>query len=182
MEATFLTRTRVRASKRQGFTLIELIAVIIVLILGSVMIVPSLLSMKATSDHRDAMSAVRIAADDTRERAIQNGSSMQLAYDESSHELQIQQVGQDDANPTVVERFKLPDDMDPQRFQLAGKDSNASDFKLEFGSDGRTVGGGIEFRDFAISVDTGGHSRYIEGTLPLPDDERWEAGGLEQRA
>jgi hypothetical protein len=157
-----------------------MITVITVLVVVTIMVVPNLVSMKSASDRRDAISGIRRAPVSAREQAIQKGQSMQLIYDEGSHELQIQQVAED-GNPSTVSRFPITQDLEPARYELGGKESTASEFKLEFGPDGRSNGGGIEFTSFSLMVDKSGAYRFIDGPLPSPEDERWEAGGLEQR-
>jgi hypothetical protein len=157
-----------------------MITVITVLVVVSIMVVPNLVSMQSASDRRDAISGIRRAPADAREKAIQKGQTMQLVYDEPTHELQVQQVGNDGA-AAPVSHFPITQDLEPVRYELAGKESSATDFKLLFSPDGRSNGGGIEFTSFSLTVDTSGAIRFIDGPLPPPEDERWEAGSLEQR-
>jgi type II secretory pathway pseudopilin PulG len=151
-----------------------------ILALVSVAVVPSLLSMKASADYRETVSGVRRFAAEARERAIQNAKETQVVYDESTKQLQIQDVDSDGTGTTVTS-VELLAGVEPQRFQLAGKDSGPDDFKLTFTPDGHSVGGGIEFQDYSVLVDTNGISQFIKGTLPDPSEQQWQAGNLEQR-
>jgi Tfp pilus assembly protein FimT len=157
-----------------------MITVVTVLVIVSIMVLPNLVSMKSASDRRDAISGIRRAPADARELAIQKGQTMQLVYDDATHEFQIQQVGAD-GTATTSTHYPITQDLEPTRFEQSGKESTSSDFKLQFSPEGRSNGGGVEFNSFSLIVDTSGGIRYIEGQLPPPEDERWEAGSLEQR-
>jgi len=186
LEAAVLTLTSATLTlhrlprNRAGFTLIEMIVVIAVLALISTAIVPSLLSMKATSDRKDTVSGVRRFAAEARERAIENGKETQVIYDGATKQLQIQDV-EADGTATTAKYVQLLDGIEPQRLQLAGKDSNETDFKLTFSPDGHSIGGGVEFKDFSVLIDSNGVSQFITGTLPDTTDQQWQAGNLEQR-
>jgi prepilin-type N-terminal cleavage/methylation domain-containing protein len=167
-------------NKARGYTLIEMIVVVTILALVAAMVMPSLASMKATSDRRDMMSGIRRIAADARERAIRSSITTQIVYDEGAKELQIQEA-QSDGTTTTLVRQPMTSGVEPQRFQLAGRDSTPTDFKLTFSSDGHSNGGGLEFKDFSIYVDQNGGYQFIDGPLPDPTQQNWGAGDLEQR-
>lgn len=169
-----------RPSKGRGYTLIEMIVVVTVLALVAAMVMPSLVSMKASSDRRDLMSGVRRIAADARERAIRSGVTTEIIYDDSAKELQIQEE-QTDGTTNTLTRQRMSSGIEPERFQISGKDATSTDFKLTFTPDGHSVSGGIEFKDFSIYVDQNGNYRFIDGPLPDPTDQSWQAGDLEQR-
>jgi prepilin-type N-terminal cleavage/methylation domain-containing protein len=172
-------RRRSRASS-SGFTLIEMIVVVTVLAMLTAIILPSLVRMKSSDDYKTFLSGVRRIASEARERAISSGRTTQVTYDESTHELHIEEIG-DDGNGNAVSTVAVDSTAEPQRWQLEGKDSSASEFKLQFTPDGHSNGGGIEFPNFSLIVDKSGQSRFLDGQLPDPEDERWQAGDLEKR-
>lgn len=171
---------RARQLNRAGYTFIEMVAVVAILSLVSMAIMPSLISMKKSSDMRETMAGVKRVAADARERAIQNSKETQIIYDDSGKQLQIQDV-EADGTATTVRSVELLAGIEPGRLEIAGQDSNTTDFKITFSPDGHSNGGGIEFKDFSILVDTDGHSKSVDGALPDPTDEVWQAGNLEQR-
>jgi type IV fimbrial biogenesis protein FimT len=79
----------------------------------------------------------------------------------------------------------LPEGASTESFQLAGKDSSESEFKLRFYPDGTCDGGGITFRtgnnEQSISVDKLGAAKLTDGPLPDATTTLWEAGQLAQR-
>ncbi|HWA83950.1 MAG TPA: hypothetical protein VG820_10970 [Fimbriimonadaceae bacterium] len=173
-------------ANRRGYTFVEMVVLVAILSLVSFFVMPSLISMKKASDTRETMDGIRRIAADARERAIQNGKPTEIVYDESKMQLQILDVDTDGTNTTdgttdAVRSVDLLAGIEPERLQIDGKDSNTTDFKIAFSPDGHCTGGGIEFKDFSILVDDDGHSKYIEGALPDPTDEIWQAGNLEQR-
>jgi prepilin-type N-terminal cleavage/methylation domain-containing protein len=172
----------VRHSKanRRGFTLVECTVVLTVLVLVAALISPSLIGMRASSDRRTTISGIRRIAETARVRAIQTGTTTQVIYDESAKELQVQDVD-DQGSATTAITVPLLAGVEPQKFELQSKESNASDFKLAFTPDGKSVSGGIEFQDFSIFVDSNGFSQFLTGSLPDPTDRQWQAGDLEQR-
>jgi prepilin-type N-terminal cleavage/methylation domain-containing protein len=176
--ATKMAR-RLRASS-SGYTLVEMLVVVTILALVASGVIPSLLSMRTSSQRRSTISAVRRMAATARERAIERGATTQIVYDESTKKLNIEDLD-DQGTATTAVTIPLLAGVEPQKFELQAKESNASDFKLTFTPDGRSVGGGIEFQDFSILVDTNGAERYQTGALPDPTDRQWQAGDLEQR-
>ncbi|HVT14149.1 MAG TPA: type II secretion system protein [Fimbriimonadaceae bacterium] len=173
-------------ANRRGYTFVEMVVLVTILSLVSIFVMPSLVSMKKSSDTRETMAGLRRIAADARERAIQNDKPTEIIYDESKKQLQILDVNTDgtqttDGTTEAVRSVDLLAGIEPERFEIDGKDSNTTDFKITFSPDGRCTGGGIEFKDFSILVDSDGHSQYIEGALPDPTDEVWQAGNLEQR-
>ena len=157
-----------------------MVVVVTILALVSALVVPSLISMRATSERRAAMSGLRHIAADAREQAIRNGQTTELVYDESAREMQVLGSNTDGTSRTLA-RQALPDGLEPQRYQLEGSDSTAADFRLRFTADGHSNGGGIEFNDFSILVDQDARYQLLDGTLPAPEEQTWEAGELEQR-
>lgn len=169
-----------RPRNSSAFTLIELLVTISVLVILVGGVTPWLTSMKATSDHQSALSGVRRLASEARMRAIRADKPMQLAYDESTRSLEIQRM-EDDGTTTTVQTVPLTTDLIPQRFEQEGQDVTASEFAVSFTPDGRANRGGLEFPDFSVTIDSNGGVRFIDGPLPAPEDQIWQAGDLEQR-
>src|SRR4051794_21494444 len=90
MPRTSPTKTNRVASQRRSkggcFTLIEMIVTVTVLVIVVLAVAPSLVSMKATSDRRDVISAIRRIGLDARERAIESGKTTQIVSDDSAGE------------------------------------------------------------------------------------------------
>jgi type II secretory pathway pseudopilin PulG len=158
-----------------------MLVVITILVLVSAAVAPSLVSMKGTSNRMQTIAGVKRFAPAARERAIQSGKSCQVIYDESTKQIQIQDLA-DDGTATTAMTVTLGGGIEPQSYQIQGKDVGASDFKLIFSPDGHSNGGGLAFQDFSLSVDGNGVSQYIDGPLPAPNEQIWQAGNLEQRS
>lgn len=144
------------------------------------MISPSLVSMKATSERKSTISGVRRLAATARERAVSTGTATQVIYVEGTKRFEIQDLA-DDGTATSALFVELLDRVEPQRLQIQGKDVATDDFKMTFSPDGHSSGGGIDFKDFSILVDTNGTSQFMTGPLPETNDQVWQAGNLEQR-
>ncbi len=175
-----LTYRKRPLNNRHGFTLIEMIVVVTVLALVSLMVMPYLAGMQGSSVRREAVAGVRRIAGEARERAIRSGRSTEVTYDESASELLVSEIA-DEGESRVLVRQPLPEGLDPQAFQVEGGTTSGVDFRLLFTSDGKSNGGGIEFSEFSIYVDQNGHWRLVDGPLPTADEEKWQAGDLEQR-
>ena len=183
-----ISRTKMRTlrikalrNKKSGFTLIELMVVCMILVLIAGFVVPNVISMKASDDYHSTVSAIRRMALDARERAISSGKTEQLVYDDSAKAMEIQQLG-DDGTATTQVTTPIADELAPTRFEIEGKDVASADFKLTFGADGHSNGGGIEFPNLSVWVDQNGAPVIVDGALPEPTDRRWQAGELEQRS
>ncbi len=168
-----------RANKG-GFTLIEMTAVCLVLAVLAATITPSLISMKRTSDRRDLVSALRRLPQEARNFAIAKQDDVVITYDEGSNAFKVEGTDSD-GNTEDLKSLAVSDDLAPTAFQSGGQTANSSEFNLTFSPDGHCNGGGIEFGSTSILVDTDGAARFIDGALPNPEDEKWEAGSLEQR-
>lgn len=168
-----------RAAKR-AFTLIELMVVIVVLAILAAVITPSLVSMKATSDHRDTVSAVRRLSTEARNLAIARGETVIMVYDDSAKALSLQSTDSE-GETNDIKSVPVTPDLEPTAFRNNEVEANSSDFEVKFGPDGHSTGGALQFESYSLIIDNLGNARFVHGELPATGDDKWEAGSLEQR-
>lgn len=91
----------------------------------------------------------------------------------------------DPANPTINRTVAVPTSMQLTDFQLAGNTVSQPDFQLHFYRDGTCDGGGIGFTlakaTQSITIDAFGRSKLVDGALPDPTTQLWQAGQFEPR-
>lgn len=182
---TARTRTSSKVSNsRRGFTLIELSAVILLLVILSALILPSVVSQKASWTTRAFVDALPRIAMQTRERAISEGVTTKLTYDGTGKQLVAYEEKTNEADQQFA-NVSVPDTVQVQNFYLKGQTSSAGDWTLHFYPDGKSDGGAVETNDNGrmrtLVVDKYGIAKLVEGPAPSFDEDRWPAGDYEHR-
>ena len=183
--------------KYSGFTLIELMVVLTVLLLFAGLITPKIVGQQSARQRRESYNQVLRLAMRGREEAILNGQTYQLQYREGSGQVALlrQPVSQSSvtaAAPTAssgtledVTSVNLPPEIRGGTFQLEGNSVGATDWKVSFFPDGKSEGGTAELvegnaiRTLVIGKD--GSARLQDGQSPQGVQDQWQAGELEHR-
>jgi prepilin-type N-terminal cleavage/methylation domain-containing protein len=173
-------------NRKRGFTLIEMSVVIAVLALLATAVVPVLAAFKKGQVDRSFLSQLRSIGGEAKEKAISLANPVDLEFDDSSNTIKIHTTNTDGSDKSL-ETLQLPEGYAAQRFQLAGKESDASQWKLGFYPDGSCDGGGIQvthgndtvslFFDALTSKAT-----MTNSSLPDPSTLQWAAGDYVHRS
>lgn len=206
--APTITRTFRGRKRERGFTLIELGVVILILILFSALTVPSIVNEQRSRDANLFIGALPRFASQAREAAINRQRTVKLVYDESQSQLQMieealpsnVQAPINTFNPndntknrqqdpsdqeTTLGTLQVPYGVSVRDFQLKGDASSAADWQLEFFTDGKSLGGGLEVDDagraWSLTVSKYGIIELQQGNLPQQPENQWTAGDYEHR-
>jgi hypothetical protein len=96
-----------------------------------------------------------------------------------------QETGEEQAEASEERALDLPDGVTGSAFRIEKDESTSAEWDLRFYADGKAKAGGISFsnngRIQSVTVDQNGRVEIIDGPLPDISDEKWDAGGFEQR-
>ncbi|MEZ0325478.1 MAG: GspH/FimT family pseudopilin [Fimbriimonas sp.] len=169
-------------SKSRGFTLIEMMVVVVVLSVVASMIVPNLVRAQEGQRKRDFEASVFRLASYARERAIQEHKTISLSMSSRSFVVNDETDREDD---TELRSLEMPEGVDTGAFAAEGEDSTSSDWRLRFYADGTSDGGGVELnndgRIRSLEVKPNGSMKLVEGSLEESGTEKWMAGEIEKR-
>jgi prepilin-type N-terminal cleavage/methylation domain-containing protein len=90
---------------RNGFTLIELMVVIALMVMASVAVLPSFVRFLHASQLRDAVRRTMVMAVEARGLAVSRETSVSLSYDEATHGLRLEVTPSEadlEPDPTAV--------------------------------------------------------------------------------
>ena len=164
--------------------MIELSVVIVLVALLASAVAPNLSAMKRSRIEREfPIAALRLALT-ARETAISDGQSCALMFGDQLRVLQMVRADLESGTDTALAEVSLSPEVETGRLDLAGRESNSSDWRLTFYPDGTCDGGGVEFRrgdrSFALVIDpASGAARIVDGQLPDSSGDRWQAGEIE---
>lgn len=166
---------------RRGYTLIEMIAVTVILALVAAVVVPNLGTFKDGQTRRSFINGLPRLADQARVSAVTSGQTIEVVYDGNSLAIQRPATDEDEANS--MSREQLPAGIEVSKFQLKGEESSPEEWAVSFYADGTCDSGGLELdeggRPIAVIFRPKSASVLVQnGALgDLPPD-RWQAGEL----
>ena len=179
------TLERVRAnlhSRKSGFTLIEMMVVVVVLSVLASLVVPNLVRAQEGQQKRDFEASLYRLASYAREKAIQEHKTISLSMSDRSFVVNDVTDGGDE---NELRTLAMPEGVDTGSFAAEGEDSTSGDWKLRFYSDGSSDGGGVELnndgRIRSLEIKPNGSMKLVEGSLEENDNEKWMAGEIEKR-
>lgn len=168
-----------RGRKGTGFTLIELIVVLFILLLLTAAIVPRVVALQKSRRLKDAEARViRLPAEAANE-AVRSGKPVRLRVDGAALALDRAPVG---AAPEEFKRVALGRDLEVSAVTQNGQPAGAASWQWTVYPDGSADSGGIEFAEGAsrksLRLSPDGSAEWIIGGLPAEAPERWPAGSL----
>lgn len=98
---------------RRGFTLLELILVIVILSLSLVLIPPSLSRISKTTELKGAAQKIAAILRHSRSEAVHKGRIYQVSLQSEQRQVQVQEL-----KPTEEEKAKEPESPPPRLFSL----------------------------------------------------------------
>ncbi len=166
---------------QHGFTLIELIVVLFVLVLLTTAIVPRVVALQKSRHLKDVeANIVRLPAE-ARNEAVRSGKPVQMRIDGAALVLERAPFG---GSPEEVKRVPLGKDLQVGGAETGGQPADAGSWLWTIYPDGSADAGGIEFTEGAVQksllLSSDGSSRWA-GSLPDGLPERWPAGQLDLR-
>ena len=169
---------------RRGFTLVEIMTVVIVLATIAAIMAPNLASSVKTNSKRSYLAAIDRMPALAKQLALTNGSTATLIIDEDGA-MSIQQQLDTNDDPQTSDRVAANALLSPDRFVVGTNETSETEWQIRFFPDGTSDRGGIEFDDngnrWYLSVDGQGNGRVQAGELPDLSEDRWEAGDNVQR-
>lgn len=175
-----------RPSKRNGFTLIEMMVVITLLVFIAALVYPNLARLRDAQEKRDFVSGLATFARQAREEAITGGQSVRLRLGDGENALEIVTTDLTSGDERTIRTRRFPDGFGTGQTRIEDALAPGSEWQLTFYPDGSSERGGIEItegrRVFALVLDNEiGQPRLMEGNLPDLSQDRWAAGEIERR-
>ncbi|MGE4215493.1 MAG: prepilin-type N-terminal cleavage/methylation domain-containing protein [Fimbriimonadaceae bacterium] len=173
------------ASRRSGFTLIEVSTVIVVLVLIVSVLTPRILAMQRGTTARATRANIVRLGTEGRALAIDRAETVVLRFDNETEAFLLEETNAD-GESTQLKSVPLGDDQSVAAYEASGSESNESDWRIEFYPDGTSSSGAWEIEEptgsYSVRVfPANGHAEATEGTLADTPESSWEAGSLEQR-
>jgi len=169
-------------SKRPGFTLIELIVVLFILLLMTTAVVPRVVALQKSRRLKDMEGKVIRLPAEARNEAARTGKPVRLRVDGSALVL--------DRAPLngATEEFKrvaLGPALQVDSVEQDGRPANTGSWSWTVYPDSTAEAAGVRFTEGAsersLALSSDGGSRWVRGDLPDGTPESWPAGRLQQR-
>ncbi len=169
--------------KHHGFTLIELIVVLFILVLLTTAIVPRVVALQKSRHLKDVEANVIRLPAEARNEAVRSGGPVQIRIDGAALIMERAPLG---GSPEEVKRVQFGRDLEVSSTETGGQPADAGSWLWTIYPDGSADAGGIEFREGSavtksLLLASDGSVRWVSGDLPEGLPERWPAGQLETR-
>lgn len=168
--------------KTRGFTLIELIVVLFILVLLTTAIVPRVVALQKSRHLKDVEANVIRLPAEARNEAVRSGAPVQMRIDGAALVIERAPLG---GSPEEVKHVPLGRDLAVSSTETAGQPADTGSWLWTIYPDGSAESGGIEFREGAASksllLASDGSVRWVSGDLPEGLPEHWPAGVLKTR-
>lgn len=180
------TRQTLSRVARRGFTLIELSVVIIVIAMFAAIVTPRLLAVRETTQSATfRMNVVRFFLD-ARERAIQQRTTLEVAWDGNAFSLTDPAAETDETEAEPSRRFALGQNATLAGTRIRGEDVSEDEWVAKFHADGTATDAAIQLdaggADLTLVIDgESGKTRLERGTLDDLPERNWPAGEIEKR-
>ncbi|MGI4791545.1 MAG: pilus assembly FimT family protein [Janthinobacterium lividum] len=169
-------------SKRRGFTLIELIVVLFVLLLLTTAIVPRVVAIQRSRRTKDLEAKIIRLPAEARNEAVRSGNPVRIRVDGAALVMDRAPIN---GTAEEVKRIALGTGIQVNTVEEAGQPSNTGSWQWTIYPDGSADDGGIQFTEGtaqkSLVLSSDGSVRWLIGDLPAGTPERWPAGQLQQR-
>ena len=168
---------------RPGYTLVELIVVLFILLLMTTAIVPRVIALQKSRRLKDVEARVIRLPAEARNEAVRTAKPVRLRVDGA--DLVLERVP---LNGTTeeVKRVALGTVIQVDSVEQDGQAANTGSWQWTVYPDGTAEAGGIEFAEGAarksLALSSDGGSQWVLGDLPDATPENWPAGRLQQRS
>ena len=191
-------------NKSRGFTLIELMVVVTILVLTTALIMPRVGTMKAQRQSRAFVPNLRRIASMARTEAIDRGQTTMLTWDQSQNVVSLVTVDSNStgisgspsttsstptlnstSNNVTIATINVPPTVSTSSFSVGDNPAQNPDWELHFYADGTCEGGGVEFLDSGsqmhLQLNRLGIGELTSGPLAVGTESHWSAGDFERR-
>jgi prepilin-type N-terminal cleavage/methylation domain-containing protein len=166
--------------RHRAYTLIEMLAVIVIVAMVAAIAVPNLAAMIKSGRRRDFLqSLTRLTVQAQQDAQSAQATTKIVTFGDNG--LQIQRDGQNQSNPTVLQSLTGVEGISLSRFRLGTQEVGAADWEVKFYPDGTADAAGLEISDagdlwhFLIDAKKG-RGTLSRGELPQTQDDRWPVG------
>jgi type II secretion system protein H len=169
--------------RRPGFTLVELIVVLFILLLMTTAVVPRVIALQKSRRLKDLEARIIRLPAEARNEAVRAGTPVRLRVDGADLVLERAPLN---GTPQEVKRVTLGTGIGVDIVEKDGQPANTGSWQWTVYPDGSADAGGIQFTEGAseksLALSSDGNARWVLGNLPDGTPERWPAGQLQQRA
>lgn len=182
------------ARHRQGFTLIEMSLVVVLLFLAAALVSPNLVAIRNSRKAADMRAAIVRLPIEARNEARKSGQAVRLRVADSAlvlerisatTETSSKVIDQGTSDAVEVKRVELGSDWKVDGVWTDGQESGTDDWKWDVSPDGSATNGAIRFQEngatHSLSLQTDGGSSWENGDPKDTRQEEWTAGELENR-
>lgn len=171
--------------RRRAFTLIEMMAVTVVLAIIAAIVAPNMASSLKASRKRDYLESIQRLTVEARHVAESSGTMAVLIADEDGN-LEIQQTEPGAQEPSTLRRVPATQGIAPTRFVSGASEVGAGDWQAQFFPDGTSDVAGLEFDEagttWSLSITKNGTGQVSKSELVEAEEDRWPAGDYVQRS
>ncbi len=168
--------------KRRGFTLIELIVVLFILLLMTTAVVPRVVALQKSRRLKDVEARIIRLPAEARNEAVRSGTPVRLRVDGAALVIERAPLN---GTPEEVKRVTLGTGIGVDSVEQDGQPANVGSWQWTVYPDGSADADGIQFGEGAaqksLRLFSDGSARWLLGNLPDGTPERWPAGQLRQR-
>lgn len=167
---------------RRGFTLVELVVVIFILLLLATAVVPRVVAIQKSRRLKDMEGRIIRLPIEARNEAVRAAMPVRLRVDGAALVIERSPVN---GEAETVKRVPLIPGIQVDSVRLGEQPSNTGSWQWTVYPDGSAEDGGIQFEENgsekSLLLSSQGEARWILGDLPDEAPERWPAGQLKQR-
>jgi type II secretory pathway pseudopilin PulG len=165
-----------------AFTYIEVLLVIVITLLVAALVMPNLVTRKASRDEWAFRNNLRSLARDAQSRALEIGRTVSMSFDKTKQQVQVIEVDINGAE-RITHTLEVPTAIVASRFLADQNEEIGDSWRVPFYSDGLTTGGGIQFktgeRTWSLLISPiDATPKDLDGPLPDLSFESWPAGSI----
>jgi general secretion pathway protein H len=129
--------------KKRGFSLVELIIVLLLISLAVSLVIPSLFRLSKTAELKGMAQKVSAILRYCRSESIRRGQVYQVLFDSHAREIRVQSVEEVEEQERVIQRYALPEGIQIEEVKIPPPQYLTEVPAIEFYPNGGSNGGSI---------------------------------------